>query len=481
MTLTDAPEAPSPAVIYVRQSLDKTGERLAVSRQLEGCHQLCASQGRPVLEVIEDNDVSATTGRRPGFERLMTMVASGQVRVIVVYAVDRLTRGMKDLERLIDLVEQGQLAVLTVTAGVMDLSTPLGKLLARFFAAIARQEVEVKAARQALRNRQAVMQGRPLVGHLRTVGYEDKALTAVREDEAALIREAFSKLLAGASIKSIARFLNDSGMLNGGGGPWNSNNTRALLRNARYAGLSVYHANSRKGKGTGKPEVLGTGQWQPLVSMEVWEDAQAILSDPSRTVTPGPERRHLMAGLALCGRCGLPLVSKRHGAGYAIYKCRTQHLGRKAAEVDQYAREMVAGALRKPGGPSIGASGADQAALSQEAAKLRQKLDTLTAMFMDDRITQAQLDKGSADARARLEAISVAQAASAGSGALAPMLAAVDPGQAFLDAPLDVQRAVISAMVTVTLQPLGRGTRGSFDPSTVTLDWSVSEATSQAA
>jgi site-specific DNA recombinase len=481
MTHTPPPNPPLPAVIYLRQSLDKTGERLAVSRQLEGCQQLCSGRGIPVLDVIEDNDVSATTGTRSGYERLMTMVTNGQVRVIVVYALDRLTRSMRDLERLIDLVESGGLSVVTVTAGALDLATPLGRMMARFFASIARQEVEVKAARQESRNRQAVQQGRPIVGALRTVGYADRHLSAVREDEAALIREGFNKFIAGATVRSIARFWNESRMVNSSGGTWDANNTRAALRNPRYAGLSVYRANNRRGKGRGTPELLGTGQWQPLVTMEVWEAAQAILADPTRKVTPGPARKHLMAGLARCGHCGLPLRSKSHTRGYIIYKCPTERMGRKAEEVNQYVREVVADYLRQPGGPTMGTSSADMAALSQDAAALRVKLDTLTTMFMGDRITQAQLDKGTADARARLEDIGNAQAANAGTGALAPLLAAVDPGQAFLDAPMEVQRAVISAVVTVTLHPLGKGSRGAFDPSTVTLDWMVSDATTQAA
>jgi Resolvase, N terminal domain len=51
------------AAIYLRQSLDRHGDELAVSRQREDCEKLCADRGWPWLEYV-DNDTSAS-GHKP--------------------------------------------------------------------------------------------------------------------------------------------------------------------------------------------------------------------------------------------------------------------------------------------------------------------------------------------------------------------------------------------------------------------------------
>lgn len=47
------------AAVYVRISKDDTGERAGVQRQREDCLALAESRGWEVVEVFEDNDVSA--------------------------------------------------------------------------------------------------------------------------------------------------------------------------------------------------------------------------------------------------------------------------------------------------------------------------------------------------------------------------------------------------------------------------------------
>ena len=58
------------ALIYTRQSLDRSGDGLAVARQEQDCVKLCAARDWTVIRKITDNDVSASTGKpRPGFGR----------------------------------------------------------------------------------------------------------------------------------------------------------------------------------------------------------------------------------------------------------------------------------------------------------------------------------------------------------------------------------------------------------------------------
>ena len=97
--------------------------------------------------MIEENDVSAYAKRpRPGFERLVWGIESGQVEAVVAYVLDRLVRRLDDLARLIDVAEQHDVPVATV-AGDVDLSTGHGRGLAKLLGVVASIEVDHMSAR----------------------------------------------------------------------------------------------------------------------------------------------------------------------------------------------------------------------------------------------------------------------------------------------------------------------------------------------
>src|SRR6476660_8975740 len=83
------------AAIYVRISLDRDGRRAGVERQRTDCEALCARRGWTLLDVYEDNSVSAYSGAtRPAYDRLVAAVAAGHVDVVVAWHTDRLWRNV---------------------------------------------------------------------------------------------------------------------------------------------------------------------------------------------------------------------------------------------------------------------------------------------------------------------------------------------------------------------------------------------------
>jgi len=57
--------------IYLRQSLDRNQNHLAIDRQREACLELCQRHGWADTVEYIDNDTSASTGRRPAVWRLL--------------------------------------------------------------------------------------------------------------------------------------------------------------------------------------------------------------------------------------------------------------------------------------------------------------------------------------------------------------------------------------------------------------------------
>ncbi len=132
------------AGVYTRISSDPSGQRAGVERQRANCEEYCLTRGWQVAELFEDNDYSASSGRRrPAYERMLAAVESRRIDAIVTWHNDRLHRSPRELEAFIDLVERTGVRLAVVTGGDYDLTTPDGRLSARIVGAVARMDRQV--------------------------------------------------------------------------------------------------------------------------------------------------------------------------------------------------------------------------------------------------------------------------------------------------------------------------------------------------
>jgi site-specific DNA recombinase len=450
--------------VYLRQSMDREGTGLAVARQREDCLKLCSDRGWEPIEYV-DNDTSAT-GTRPrrAYQRLLADVSAGRIEAVVAWDLDRLHRRPVELEHFIDLADRRRLALATV-GGDADLSTDNGRLFARIKGAVARGEIERKSARQKRANLQRAELGKPPPGGRRAVGYEPGGVE-VRESEARCIREGYRQLLAGASLRGIAARWNDAGFTTAARGAWRPDAVRYTLRNPRNAAIVVHQG-----------EQIGPGAWPAIVPEHTYRAAVALLDDPSRRTTPSNARRYLLPGLARC-QCGAAVVTGRTQHGQRTYRCGQNrgHLSRGAEPVDELVVALVVGRLSKPDAadlmmvPDDGDDGFDVGALREEATALRTRLGELSDLFADGEITAAQLSRGTERARHTLQAVEQRLADAGRVSVLGELVAAGDVQAVWDDLDLDQQRAVIAALMVVTLLPPGRGARV-FRPETVQVEW----------
>jgi site-specific DNA recombinase len=322
----------STAAIYVRISQDREGSGLGVARQEEDCRALCAQMGFRDIHVYADNDVSAFSGKpRPAYEQMLKAIQDGRVDCVVSWHTDRLHRNVSELSRYISIARD--IPTHTVKSGLLDLSTPSGRMIAVITGAVAQQESEHKSERQKRKAEELASKGLPLGGG-RPFGYEADGVT-VRPTEAEELRGMVARVLAGDSLASIMRDLNDRGVTTTRGNRWGYSSIRSLLLRERNCGRMRHRG-----------EVVGMASWEPLVSEAEHDAIVAVLSAPSRRTSPGPARRHLLSGIARCS-CGTPMkpgwVLSR-GQKHWIYKCPEKgpgHAYRKIDRVDAYVVERT--------------------------------------------------------------------------------------------------------------------------------------------
>ena len=448
------------AAVYLRQSLDRNGSGAAVSRQREDCRALATARGWEVVREYVDNDVSASSRKpRPEYRRMLTDASRDDFGVVVAWHVDRLARRLVDLEELIDHASRSDLKIATVN-GDLNLSNDTGRLVGRILASVAAGEVERKGARQARARLQAATEGRP-PGGWRAFGYEADGL-AVRRDEARLVKLGYRRLLAGGSLRGIAAEWNAAGATSTKGGRWAPSSVRDVLSNPRNAGLSAYRG-----------EVVGKGRWPGIVDEATWRAVCSIFADPSRRTSPDTRRKYLLSGLARCGRCDALIDTGRTQHGVRTYKCSAlRHLARSAEPVDALIREVVIERLSRPDARDllVNDTSPDADALREEAEALRTRLDNLAGLYAAGDVTASQLATGSTRLRERLTGAETRLADTAKVAVLGDVVTASNARKAWERLDVDRQRRVIDTLVTITLEPTGRGNRR-FDPATVAVEW----------
>ena len=453
------------AAVYLRVSLDSTGEELAIKRQRKDCLEIIEKHGWTVAGEYVDNSISASDERkqRPGYDALCRDYEAGKFDALVCWDLDRLTRQPRQLEDWIIRAEKRGLRILTAN-GEADLSTDGGILFAGIKLQVARSEVRRKSARQIAAQKQRAEMGRPARG-IRPTGYTLGG--EVIEDEAAIIRRIFDRFASGDSLKGIAADLQKDGITTRRGGQWSSSSVASILKNARYAGRSVY-----------KGEDVGAATWPAIISEAQLAAVHARLSDPRRkTRGESTARKHLGSGLYYC-TCGLRVKSSSGmGNGHNRYTCRHTCFYRSAKPIDDYVLAVVRGRLALPDLRELLVKPVDESKLAELAAErkqLRLRLERFEADYDEGLIDGRRLKAATAKTEARLNEIRSQEGKLVAQSGPDSVLAADDPVAAFDAATLAIRQQVIDTLAVTTLR---KGTHGSrtFNPESVTIEWAGRE------
>jgi DNA invertase Pin-like site-specific DNA recombinase len=456
--------------IYLRQSLDRTRDAAAIDRQRTACRALAKSKKWANLREYIDNDKSASSGKpRPAYQQLLSDMAAGQVSAVVAWHLDRLHRRPIELEGFIQIADAKQIALATVS-GDVDLATPQGRWFAGMMANNARYEVEQKGQRQRAAAEQMAARGLPKWRH--AFGYTDDY--QLHPVEAALVRKAYESILGGASVSGLAREFNERGCYGRNGKPWTATTMSLFLRAPRNAGLRA-HNDVIVTDDDGNP-VKGT--WPPLVDEATWRQTQAVLNEPSRKPGPKSVRRHYLSGVLCCGKCadggsiaGFQATDGR--AGYRCWKCRGVSISRP--DTDELIVRLVCGRLAQPDSKDllVDHDAPDLDALSAEANVIRGRMDELATAFADGELTASQIRTATQRLRDKLDAVEAKMTDASKAHVYADLPLGTDRVQgAFQKLDTDRQRAVINALLTATIKPVGKGHgRGPFNPERIGIEW----------
>jgi site-specific DNA recombinase len=395
------------AGIYVRISQDREGREVGIKRQEEDCRALAERNGWEVVEVYSDNDASATSGkRRKDWERLLKDLDAGTVNAVLAYSSSRMYRRLANLAPLLELAKTKGIQISTVASGEINLDTADGRMLANILTSVDQAEVEKMGERIARDKLQARDEGRYHGGGRRPYGYRhdpENGLT-IDETQAAIVREAAQRVIAGETVNRVAVDLNTRGVVTSGGLRWRPAHLRRLLISPFHAGI-VAHDGSE----------LGPGEWPAILTTDEHRILVARLAGKSETGERLGARKNVLSGLVSCAKCG----SRMYGSS-GMYRCSARDGGCNKVSVsaqrlesfvyseviahgDRIIREAVAG--------QVTAEQADDSETLAAIATLEGEKDDIAASLGDGKLSLRLAEKASARIEKRLEQLRVELAA----------------------------------------------------------------------
>lgn len=323
------------AALYARFSSELQNER-SVDDQLELCRAYCAREGHAVVAVHGDRAISgASVFGRHGLAALLADVEARRCDIVVVEALDRVSRDMGDLSTIWKRLQFAGVTLCAVHDGVADQVQigVRGLVGALYLTDLAHKTKRGLAAKVRAGQRAG---GLPY-GYRATPGKPGESV--VDEAQAEIVRLIFREYAAGSSPRTIAHRLNGAGIAPFRGAIWNASTITGnvkrcsgMLTNEIYRGEIVWNRVSRvKNPANGKrvPRVNPAAEWQRtsapqlrIVDEDLWESVQREIARRRNPQTPrqrGPRR--LLSGLLKCGECGGSVVSVGSDHGRPVARC----------------------------------------------------------------------------------------------------------------------------------------------------------------
>lgn len=327
------------AALYARFS-SALQRATSIEDQFRNCRKRAELEGWAVSATYSDAAMSGTDANRPQYRAMLEAATRREFDVLIIDDLSRLTRDAVECERAIRRLEFIGLRIIATSDGY-DSTSKARKvhrgfkgLMNEIFLDDLRERVHRGLTGQAQKH--FWCGGRPYGFRLKPVLDPSKldvygqparigTVLEIDSEQAAIVREIFTRFVDGASCLAISRELNARGVPSPGSTwrrkirrcrGWMASAIRVILKNPLYCGRMRWNVSqfvrdpdSGKYKRRRRPQadwVENREESLRIISDEVFERAQArtrASADSDKRLKSGGKARYLLSGLLVCNVC----------------------------------------------------------------------------------------------------------------------------------------------------------------------------------
>lgn len=363
------------AAIYVRLSREDREKNGAESESIVNQQMMlldyCKQQSWEVYKVYSDEDYSGSDRERPRFCEMLKAAEERKFDIVLTKTQSRFARDMEIIEKYVNTlfpIWGIRFISLVDNADSENQSNrkarQIGSLVDQWYL----EDVSANIKATLSSKRKAGL----WVGAFAPFGYikdpQNKNHLIVDEDAAVTVRYIFKCYLNGYGITTIARKLNQEGVVNPAtykknkGQPfqnknkecsslWHHYSVRRILTNQVYIGDTVqgitenisYKSNKKRKKPKSRWDIVKNTH-QPIIDNDTFFKVQEILSERRRSDNSGSVS--LFANKIRCMKCGASMRSQVTG-GQRYYTCHRHYLYPEACEGTYVSANTLTSALIK--------------------------------------------------------------------------------------------------------------------------------------
>lgn len=352
--------------LYARFSSDNQRTE-SIDAQVRAMKKYCQQNSWQIVETYVDEARSATTDKRPNFQRMIEDSGKGIFDIVLVHKLDRFSRNRYDSAIYKSKLKKNHVNIFSVLERIDD--SPESVMMEAMLEGMA-EYYSKNLSREVMKGMNETALQCKHTGGIPPLGYDlnsDRKLV-INKIEAEAVKIIFSLFDEGYGYTHIIDILNQNGYKTKCGKMFGKNSLYEILGNEKYTGTFVFNRSASRNdcfkrnnhKMKAYDDVIRIENGCPqIISKELFQSVQKRrLQNKHNAGSYHSKEFYLLTGKIFCGVCGKKMQGNLRFSGstkarLSTYRCNTHRSECRNKEInkdylDAYIIDLLAQKLLNP-------------------------------------------------------------------------------------------------------------------------------------